>query len=89
MMAPKVLRRPGGGIAVPARHPRGGEEVLRRPASRLEETVEDEPGGMWRSIRELSLEEIGRLDKLIIEGKYWEAPCMVAGVVTSEEAIAG
>ena len=55
----------------------------------MEETVEDEPGGMWRSIRELSLEEIGRLDKLIIEGKYWEAPCMVAGVVTSEEAIAG
>ena len=37
---------------------------------------------MWRSIPELTMEEIGSLDKVVVEGRYWEAPCLIAGVVS-------
>ena len=37
---------------------------------------------MWRSIPELTMEEIGNLDRVVVEGRYWEAPCVIAGVVS-------
>ena len=80
-MPPKVLRRPAGRALAPGRHRGGREGVLRRPALRPGEGDAREASGMWRSIPELSMEEIGGLDKVIVEGRYWEAPCLVAGVV--------
>ena len=80
-MAPKVLRRPGGRLPGSDRRRGHRESALRRPASREEEIPEAEEGGMWRPIPELTMEEIGSLDKVVVEGRYWEAPCIVAGVV--------
>ena len=80
-MPPKVLRRPGGRVPGPHRRRGHREAVLRRPATRGGESGAEEIGGMWRSIPELSMEEIGCLDKVIVEGRYLESPCVVAGVV--------
>lgn len=52
----------------------GGQPLERREA--------ESRGGMWRPIPELTLEEIGGLDKIIVEGSFWEAPCRIAGLVT-------
>ena len=82
VMAPKVLRRPGARVRPPVRRRGDSEGVMRRPALREEEKEVEEAGGMWRSIPELTMEEIGNLDKVVVEGRYWEAPCLIAGVVS-------
>lgn len=72
----------GGSSTRPSsRTRRQGSSVEKACNERERERTADELGGMWRPIPELSMEEIGLLDKVVIEGKYWEAPCIVAGVV--------